>query len=277
MGIGMIRIPIPIKIPPFEIFTFISEKAVQYLGLKRQPCSVGITGIGDEDNCTTKGYVDLHISSLMDPDVSMKVPALILPTVTGLTPSTVIEYKRWDHIKDIYLADSTFFKPGEVDILLGADVTWRVLKKDKKEGQPTEPVARLTTFGWVICGNALESSAPFRVKSHVATSDQLLGTMLQQFWRVEEPPEKKHLTPEQEKCEKIFEETTTRGPDGKFTVKFPFKEDIPELGKSKAVALKRLSGVEARLSRQPELRPAEVFHLLPSIMTSRTLDDVLNP
>ena len=93
------------------------------------------------------------------------------------------------------------------------------------------------------------------MKSHVATADQLLGTMLQQFWALEEPPEKKHLTPDQEKCEKIFQETTTRGPDGKFIVKFPFKEDILTLGNSEAIALKRLSGVEARLARQPELRP----------------------
>src|SRR4029079_8678125 len=47
--------------------TFISEKAVQYLGLKRISYSVGITGIGDEDTCTTKGYVNLTVSSTMDP------------------------------------------------------------------------------------------------------------------------------------------------------------------------------------------------------------------
>ncbi|GFY06137.1 integrase catalytic domain-containing protein [Trichonephila clavipes] len=50
-----------------------------------------------------------------------QVKALLVSKVTSAMPNFPIKYHEWPHIKDLTLADPTFYNENEIDILLGAD------------------------------------------------------------------------------------------------------------------------------------------------------------
>ena len=80
-----------------------------------------------------------------------KVEALVLHKITLNIPScSVASNKDWKHLSNLTLADPTFGVPGNMDILLGADVfshmVWRF-------GPSGSPLAIKTTFGWVVAGS----------------------------------------------------------------------------------------------------------------------------
>ena len=234
----------------------ISEKAVDFLGLKKQKTSVTIAGIGGESACDAKGEVNIVISSKLEPQFKMEITAVILRKVTSPTQATRVTSKFWSKFNKSELADPQYNQPGHIDLLLGADVMFSVLGNKLKKGGPRDPVALWTKFGWIIGGSASQQHAATKIYCNLATVEAPLDQLLHRFWAVEEPPaaEKKHLTEDERKCEAIFQTTTTRGEDGKFIVKIPFKDEQPNLGKSRTIAMKRLSGVEARLSRVTGLR-----------------------
>ncbi|XP_036345712.1 uncharacterized protein LOC118754956 isoform X2 [Rhagoletis pomonella] len=61
-------------------------------------------------------------------------------------------------------------------------------------------------------------------------------------------------TREQHSCEKLYNDTVTRSPNGRIVVKLPFKDDPACLGESYTTALRRFSAQERRLQRSPNLR-----------------------
>ncbi|XP_036345738.1 uncharacterized protein LOC118754982 [Rhagoletis pomonella] len=61
-------------------------------------------------------------------------------------------------------------------------------------------------------------------------------------------------TREQHSCEKLYNDTVTRSPNGRIVVKLPFKDDPACLGESYTTALRRFSAQERRLLRSPNLR-----------------------
>ena len=132
----------------------------------------------------------------------MQVDALILPTVTGIIPNNPINLEQVRKFKKLQLADPQYYQPGEIDILLGADVTLRLLGRRQIRSSATGPVAQLTKLGWVIGGNTdhkHKSASSTRI--HFTTVEDNLEKQLQRFWEWEEPPAGRlhNLNPEQQK------------------------------------------------------------------------------
>ncbi|GFU00480.1 DUF1758 domain-containing protein [Trichonephila clavipes] len=64
---------------------------------------------------------NFEFSSCVSSD-KFQVKALLVSKVTSAMPNFPIKYHEWPHIKDLTLADPTFYIENEIDILLGADV-----------------------------------------------------------------------------------------------------------------------------------------------------------
>ncbi len=60
--------------------------------------------------------------------------------------------KSWSKFKTLSLADPEFYKSRPVDMLLSADIFYRVLAIEKLDSPPGEPTAVKTLFGWIIYG-----------------------------------------------------------------------------------------------------------------------------
>jgi len=75
----------------------------------------------------------------------------VLSDITGTTPATKLDTSKWKIPTDIKLADETFKIPGDIDLLLEADLFYEILESGRRP-RPNFPVLQETFLGWTLCG-----------------------------------------------------------------------------------------------------------------------------
>jgi len=232
--------------------SFISERCVQRLGLRREKNSVDVIGLGSTAVGAARGAVSISFYSHFDEKktTAHTVTALVLRKVTGKLPIFKPNTRRWNHLASLQLADPCYQEPDDVDVLLGADIFFDLLLDGRRRGAPGTPMGLRSTLGWLVAGSLGQQNVS-HVKTHFADTD--LDKTLQQFWELESVPhpEPRLMTKEEKMCEEHFKTTTTRNSDGRYVVKFPFKEGGVDLGPSRDAAVRRLIQLERRLDRNP--------------------------
>lgn len=247
--------------------SFITEAAVQALGLKKVPTKTVISGIGDQvDVVHSKSMVAFSIQSIHDPDFKIVINAHVLGKLTSVIPPNKVKVQMYPNLVHLKLADTQFHVPGKIDLLLGADVYSQILIDGLLKGPLGSPMAQNTKLGWVLSGkvdcetsdNAHNMCMNNNVVSlHTRIEDD---NLLKKFWELESEPSahlgKRLLTPEEQDCEKLYAETTTRDEDGRYIVKLPFRSADPlcKYGESQRVASKRLAYLEKKLNKNPQLK-----------------------
>ncbi|GFS72445.1 hypothetical protein TNCV_2115981 [Trichonephila clavipes] len=89
--------------------TFISEKCLKLLGLKRKNARFQIKGLQDSKIAMTRGCVEIDLVSLHDPKVKLPVKAYVLEKLTAPLPTEKINETHFSHLKNACLADPKFF------------------------------------------------------------------------------------------------------------------------------------------------------------------------
>lgn len=115
-------------------------------------------------------------------------------------------------------------------------------------------MAENTRLGWILSGTCTNPNTTVSARCNTALSsiDQRLDEELPRFWEIEEIPAARHLSKEDELCDRLFLEGLRRGEDGRWIVRLPFKVDPASpnfLGESRRMVENRLMQVERRLSR----------------------------
>ncbi|XP_018396856.1 PREDICTED: uncharacterized protein LOC108775073 [Cyphomyrmex costatus] len=107
-----------------------------------------------------------------------------------------------------------------------------------------------TRLGWVVAGNA---ELPIRSipRACYLTS---LGAQLDNFWAVEEVAVHKPKSKEEIACEAHFVKNVRRGPNGRYSVRLPFRETNKCLGESRVIARKRFLALERKLHANAVLK-----------------------
>ncbi|CAG7829316.1 unnamed protein product, partial [Allacma fusca] len=226
--------------------TFINSSLVTTLGLKRKllPNPMQVNGLSDVHITMITHTVEIDLTSEHYPDTVVTTTALIVEKAAGLQPSSPIVPQEWKHIRDLTLADPTFFKTRAVNLLIGTDIYPRILHGGMKKGRPDQPLAQDTMFGWIISGPTT-SAGPSLTAS--LNNNCALDITLRKFWEIEECNyTKRLLTMEETKCEQHYLQTTRRNSDGSFVVQLPFKDITEPLGNSKNMAFKRFLNLEAK-------------------------------
>lgn len=230
--------------------SFITEKCVNKLQLKRNKLNISIGGIGACGVGNARSSVALNIKSRVHPDLNFQVEAIVLKRVTENLPSATFDPSNWPHIKGLELADPSFYKPGEVDVLLGADIYGDLIQDGKYTGAKNMPVAFNTILGWAISGPLHTSTPTQKVQIHHCRIDD----QLRQFWEIEEIPLRKHLASDETECESNFEQIHSRDQSGRYMVRLPFKKSPSSLGESRKMALRRFSQTERRLPADGKMK-----------------------
>lgn len=168
----------------------------------------------------------------------------ILLEITGITPIAP------SHIR---LADPEYFKPGFMDMLIGADLFWTLLCPGKITGGKSKPTLQETRLGWVVSGSIC-ASPDSRVSCSVSTLSIELHKLITRFWELEKINSPRMLTPEEKECERIFKETTRRDVDRRFMVSLPLKQSAHHLGESRKNAERRFYSCEKKLLKNKLLR-----------------------
>lgn len=243
--------------------SYISSKCFKKLKLPRLNIPLTIQGLDEMEQVTTLGAVTCTIAPVGELTKSFDLDAFILPKICSHMPSKFIDHRSWEHISRLNLADPQFFEPGNVDLLLGADVFPRILLNRCLPGAQHEPYAMETVFGWILMGKYTHDS-PDRVASTLFTASSnsgdpclfSLNETLKRFWEVEDIPEQKCSSPDDELCEKIFMDTHRRDESGRYIVNLPFKDVEPHFDtrNSRLIATRRLHALENRLLKNQDLK-----------------------
>jgi len=184
------------------------------------------------------------------------VEVLILPKLSSYAPRRYVKSSHWPHLSQLQLADPDPCGNHPIDLILGVNCYDKLVCADRIKF-PGGPSAIRSVFGWLLRDPIEDAAASHHISVtslHVTFNNDLIRAV-ERFWEVEEIPHQTHLTEEENYCERLFVETTTRDQDGRFTVALPFKIPPPlNLGNSLKVAQAMFIRMERRLDRDPELK-----------------------
>ncbi|XP_055841189.1 uncharacterized protein LOC129908595 [Episyrphus balteatus] len=201
--------------------TFISEAAQKRLSLPVRSIQAKISGIGSATTATASKMCSFLLGSKLNPDFSLSTNALVLKSLTGNLPTATIIQKESLAPFDFVLADPYYYESSKIDLLIGMDI-YPSIKRYVH--------VQLSFF------NAIS-----------------LDRQIQNFFEIENIPDYKPLSEEDIFCEKLYSTTTSRGADGRYTVRLPFKDPTPALGHSRDIAFKQFQRMEKSFEKKPDL------------------------
>ncbi|XP_030762927.1 uncharacterized protein LOC115887597 [Sitophilus oryzae] len=236
---------------------FITRDLFQKLNLPFQTIKMFVSGISE--NCTNiSKRTELKIKSIHG-SFSLNIPALVINKITEKLPPFSLNASNLTLPANIQLADPEFFKPAEIDILLGASVFYDLLNASQIKLGKNNPVLQDTKLEWLVSGpiNLLPSNPQHTNSLKCTDLNNDLQNSLQLFWNSQETTEqmpKTQYSLEDTECENHFKATTRRDSFGKFIVSLPLKTNVSKLGDSFQIALKRFYNLEQKLNKNPNLK-----------------------
>ncbi|XP_030752247.1 uncharacterized protein LOC115879487 [Sitophilus oryzae] len=244
--------------------SIITERLLEMLNHTPETQNVQISGIGGKIEHTSK-VIRLTLCSLIG-NFSLDANCCILNKITDVSPRVRVKQSNLQIPQGIELADPKFDQPACVDMLLGADIYYKILSGDLLKINEHSLTLVGTHFGYLLSGlippDTFSTQAIFDVTNNrscllARNSDLALDSLLEKFWNMENCPQssEKILSPENNFVETNFRETTVILNDGSFQVNLPLK--IPEklfpLGESFFLAKKRFLNLERRFEKNPNL------------------------
>ncbi|XP_072388594.1 uncharacterized protein [Diabrotica undecimpunctata] len=243
--------------------SLIESSFAKNLQLSSRTQFVNISGLGSTNCAKSREVLDIQFSSLVNPSISFNVSCSVINKITNNLPQFSISpevLKLHEHIIP-ELADPFFFKTGPINLLLGADIYFNLLKSNIINMGPRSPSLVETYLGYVIAGPIPRSRLNFSSNqnnvshSFITTNDvqfereDELTRRMESFWELETIPLSKTHCSSEEVAEQIFKNTTIILPSGRYQVDMPFLENMPtKLGQSFCMARQRFISLEKKFN-----------------------------
>lgn len=235
----------------------ITRKAANKLGLQIQQSQSQILGISSS-NTRVQGQVNVQIRSPIDAKFELNCNALVLSHIIGPTPSACLPPEIIEQFEQLPLADPNFIHSGPIEMLLGIDTYSELIDSSAPHIIKGKPSAFKTVFGYVIFGKIETSLIKAQPTHSLLTTLDSVDNSLRKFWEIEEVKLPVVSHPDDEICEQLYRNTTTRDESGRYIVALPFKPNIAPLTNNRSSALKNYFRFENRLNKNPELQ--EKYH-----------------
>ncbi|XP_050315538.1 uncharacterized protein LOC126750080 [Anthonomus grandis grandis] len=237
---------------------FISNECLLRLGLSYQKYQIDISGIGNTARTTSKGITECIIKPHFSPEPKFSMKVLVLPEICSQLPHRMVNTEHIKNLDTFELADAQFWRPGRIDLLIGAEMFPFIVKSCKPMDSIDHPLFLETVFGWVIMGNGkpLENSSNSSRLCLTANCLTLesLDEHLKRLWELDNIPLKKIESPEATFCEEFYSNTYARDPaSNKYVVALPFRIKDHIFGESRHLALRRLYSLENRIYKDSSL------------------------
>lgn len=258
-------VPVQLVGPGGEVSTFallddgstislIDEDIAQKVGAEGKSEPFTIRAIGDTAiDMPASRRVDVVLRSRSGSEASLNartVPAL------QLTPQsvTVEAIQDCDHLKDI--ANCLTYETGVPKILIGQDNWHLLIAKMIRRGPRNQPVASLTTMGWVLHGAHTRSmNHPVHFVNQMSKEDNI-ENQLKEYFALESlivNPQRPSSDPEK-KAQEILQKNTKQLEDGHIETALLWKTEDFSMPDSYENAFKRLASIEKKLDRNPNLK-----------------------
>lgn len=235
----------------------VTKQAIRPLGVKLKPSGVSFSGIGGSRLGASLGCAVLRIKTLDGKFIEGNFH--VVQTITNYQPPSTSH--SWQNL-GLELADKQYREKGTISALLGIEIWVQMIHSGIIRIPQTLGVAQNTKLGYVIfdvVGDPYQLQDPYigaiaEGESHEGESQEELLDQLKRFWELESVPNRKLLSNEEKLCEEIFLHQHTRGKDGRYSVKIPFKSNLDQLGRSKNSALKQFFSLEFKMRKNQSLR-----------------------
>ncbi|GFV39697.1 integrase catalytic domain-containing protein [Trichonephila clavipes] len=157
-----------------------------------------------------------------------------------------------DGNKTTKLVDPDFGVPGEINLLIGAEAFFDIIKEEIIRISDNELVFRRSVFGYIATGTT--HSYKQNQYCDFISEMQNIDDNLQKFWEIKTINEgQKPLSKEEEYCENLYQMTHTSNEAVRYVVQMSVK-DIQGLEHLKCLAMKRLDQLWGRLSKDKPMR-----------------------
>ncbi|KAJ8914927.1 hypothetical protein NQ315_016081 [Exocentrus adspersus] len=167
---------------------------------------------------SSKGTVTCTIKPVNNFEPLLTFDAVIFEELCNKLPTYYIENsENWSHIKNLYLADTNFGKPSEIDMLLDAELVPYILLNNKRFDN--------------------------------------LENVIKSFWDIEEVPQLNKNYSEADLAVINYQNTHSRTPEGRYVVELPFRDSEPyfDYADTRNLAVNRFLSLERKLHKNPEL------------------------
>ncbi|XP_070523065.1 uncharacterized protein [Cardiocondyla obscurior] len=238
---------------------FMTKRFAKLLNLNMRPVNITVTGVGRmtaQSTCMTR----VRLRSRTD-SFESEIECIVTNGITEKIPASAIGRDAIKLPTGLKLADPQFHQPGEIDMLIGADLFWSLICVGRIKATTNHPTLQKTKFGWILAGRV--GGAPGDIAgtcaSHAAITCSDFTDAIERFWRIEEAAEPVIGTMDEQQCEKEFIASVATDQSGRYIVGLPIKNKImTTVGQSREIALKRFYTLERRLNRDPEFRAVYV-------------------
>lgn len=231
---------------------FVTERFANLVCMKKEPVDYTVSGLNGT-NTRIRRMVRITIESCVE-DFSAELQFLVAPKITGDLPERSFNASEWSIPADVKLADPEFNRRGRIDMLVGAEIFWNIVKTGQLKLGSNQPVLTDTKFGWVA-GGVVSSDAPVIARSFCQTALEDLSELLRSFYKLEACDQIQHPNKVVDDiCLEHFRDTYQRDQQGRYFVRHPFNDRKNELGDSREMATKRFLSLERRLDRQPDIK-----------------------
>lgn len=244
--------------------SLITGRLAERIGRQTYSSTVHISGISNSNIYSNK-MIDISVKSKSNAGQSFTVSCSILENITCPLPQTLIDIKKLNLPQNIILADPEFFKPSNIDVLLGADIFFELITHGSIDLGQGLPILFNTHLGYVIGGklfhNVVRShlNIPTRVSCFAQASphdtNSNLESLIENFWKIEDCENLKTPTPSENHAEEIFKTTTKRLENGQFQVEWPLinSDAFLKLGNSFGQASNRFFSLEKKFANNKNL------------------------
>lgn len=233
----------------------ISTQALKRLQWPTQQCNARFNGINGITGRPHSQKVCCDLLSRLNDQPLATIELVAMPQLSSVwLPRAPIPAELVPEEITGQLADPNLCTPAPFDILLGAGV-WAIVILDGSRINQFGIALQPSRLGWLMFGGGIQICQEITCAfANETMEEQTLDKLLRQFWEIEEISLERKRTAEQSKCEDIFMQTHTRLADGRYQVTIPLRNDIEDIGSSRAVALHRFHQLERRFARDPDLK-----------------------
>ena len=87
---------------------------------------------------------------------------------------TYVNLQQCNYLEGIIFADSTFNKPGMIELLLGTQIHVQIIQEGLRKSTDIMPIAMNSLLSWILSGAVLnEKHTDFQENVHVQVDDSL--------------------------------------------------------------------------------------------------------
>ncbi|GFR16010.1 vesicular glutamate transporter 1 [Trichonephila clavata] len=132
---------------------FMTLQFASKLGLEKEKINLAVSGLS-ENSTNIKWKINDAFISNNDSSYTSPLDFLIVPRITDFVPSIQpnLKIKRFNDINRSILADPSFDKPGKIDMIIGAELFYQILKDGRKVISDNVTLIN-SVFGFIVSGS----------------------------------------------------------------------------------------------------------------------------